>query len=65
MSDQKPDNPSAFPITRDWREGGMTLQDYFAIKILPTIMPDCASYEKAAKDSYDMAYEMLKAREAK
>lgn len=67
MSDQKPDNPLAFPgdFGDDGFQRGMTLRDYFAGQILPTILPDATSYERAAKDAYNMASEMLKVREAK
>jgi len=53
---------SASANTKDWC--GMTLRDYFAAKALQGI---CArvqwSYSGAAKDAYEYADEMLKARD--
>jgi hypothetical protein len=49
-----------------WKQGGMTLRDYFAAKAMqsicnvwPRIMP-----ESAAKTAYEFADAMLRAREA-
>ena len=46
------------------REEGMTLRDYFAVAVLPTIITyaNCGSYETAAKTAYMAADAMLKAR---
>ena len=47
--------------------GGMSLRDYFAAKILPTIYEDCTGGEQwkdfVAQEAYRMADAMLKARE--
>jgi hypothetical protein len=57
-----------------WKQGGMTLRDYFAAKALPAIYKDtceCARVEgwpldwrgEVAGEAYDLADAMLKARE--
>jgi hypothetical protein len=63
-------NTSAFPSTfhNGWGEPekGMTLRDYFAIKVLQGLLAsglDQPKFEFARK-SYEMADAMLKAREA-
>ena len=64
----KPTNPPAFPIHWENHSEGMKLRDYFAAKVMQGI---CASdpvsamtNERIAKESYDLADAMLKAREA-
>ena len=64
MSSKKAGGP-AFPTGNDY-EKGMTLRDYFAIKVLQGLLAsglDQPKFEFARK-SYEMADEMLKAREA-
>lgn len=69
-------NPPAFPNaiikTKEdidiWGDGGMTLRDYFAAKAMQGMLASCigwseAQQERLAKCSYEMANEMLKARE--
>ena len=74
----KNDGGPAFPIgstPEEWGNG-MTLRDYFASKVLPAIYADCmAEIEKygihrqsewldnVAKDAYQIADSMLKARQ--
>lgn len=73
-------NEPAFPSNRDMRHGpdwdyveGMSLLDYFAAKILPTVYSDyCLSADTVgyvenwqvgvAKDAYRMAQAMLEVR---
>jgi hypothetical protein len=58
-------NPPAFP---DWTKDGMTLRDYFAAKAMQAVLTnhkleDCDD-DVVAKNCYQMADFMLKAREA-
>ena len=60
-------NPSAFPLSGDWsqiKEKGMTLRDYFAAKAMQGILFEGLPPEETAKNAYEMADAMLKAREA-
>ena len=58
-------NPQAFPC--DSRESitfaGMTLRDYFAAKAMQGILFEGLPTEETAKNAYEMADAMLKARE--
>lgn len=51
----------------EMRVGGMTLRDYFAAKAMAFLVPLRASHQtpwsELAKSAYEMADEMLKARE--
>jgi hypothetical protein len=54
----------AFPI--DWGDysKGMTLRDYFAIRVLPTLIAnDQTDLNEDVRDAYMIADKMLKARE--
>lgn len=69
---EKNDGGPAFPIgstPEEWGNG-MTLRDYFAAKAMQAWFSDRAVYlgdkqsrDKAAKQSYEMADAMLKARQ--
>ena len=68
MSKDKPmNNPPAFPKTPFIEVGtpqnGMTLRDYFAAKAMLRTSVG-SSYEQLAKNAYEIADAMLKAREA-
>ena len=61
-------NTLAFPIVIDLGDGmqyqkGMTLRDYFAAKAMLRTSVG-SSYEQLAKNAYEIADAMLKAREA-
>ena len=62
-------NPPAFPsfdyIDQNGRENpkGMTLRDYFAAKAMQKMIWNLLEDEKNAKDCYEIADSMLKARE--
>jgi hypothetical protein len=61
-------NPPAFPqyvINNGgaYIDGGMTLRDYFAAKVLPQCFKVSTTTDIAAKEAYRMADAMLKARE--
>ena len=63
MSKEKPmNNTPAFPSVFD-HERGMTLRDYFAAKAMLRTSVG-SSYEQLAKNAYEIADAMLKAREA-
>ena len=55
----------AFPYCDSW--GGMTLRDYFAAKAMQGILAswekDTCMYEEVSAICYEMADEMLKARD--
>jgi len=62
-------NPPAFPTLHiphasppAW--SGMTLRDYFAAKAMQKMIWNLSEDEKNAKDCYEIADAMLKAREA-
>ena len=58
-------NPLAFPAQFwDERATGMTLRDYFAAKAMQGILFEGLPPEETAKNAYEMADAMLKAREA-
>jgi hypothetical protein len=69
-------NQPAFPVFPETGGGhaaafkGMTLRDYFAAKAMQGVVSGCAArgevliYSELAGFSYDIADEMLKAREA-
>lgn len=73
MENEKPNNTGAFP--NDWNiEDGMTLRDYFAAKAMQSVLisKHYDSYtgnnglpvpEFIAKESYEIADEMLKQRD--
>ena len=77
MRAEKPNNPSAFPVTATEQsyhnqsplmpESGMTLRDYFAAKAMQGLVSNIGtnnwSHEKYAIQSYRIADEMLKQRE--
>ena len=66
-------NPPAFPVPFEWNNEliqyvGMTLRDYFAAKAMQAVLTnhkleDCDD-DVVAKNCYQMADFMLKAREA-
>ena len=62
-------NPQAFPVSGDWsqiKEKGMTLRDYFAAKAMEGSRSRNSRYETwddLAKDAYEIADAMLKARD--
>jgi hypothetical protein len=61
-------NPPAFPIHWENHHQGMTLRDYFAAKAMQAVLTnhkleDCDD-DVVAKNCYQMADFMLKAREA-
>jgi hypothetical protein len=60
-------NESAFPHENVLSHRGMTLRDYFAAKAMQGILASWAKetcmYEEVSAISYEMADEMLKARE--
>ena len=57
--------PLAFPAQFwDERATGMTLRDYFAAKAMQGILFEGLLPEETAKNAYEMADAMLKAREA-
>ena len=47
-----------------WKQGGMTLRDYFAAKAMQGILFEGLDPADTAKHAYEMADAMLKAREA-
>jgi hypothetical protein len=63
---------SAFPLTTDYREGGMTLRDYFAAKAMQAILSaetvqeglakNKSTLEKLSAYTYKIADKMLEAR---
>jgi hypothetical protein len=70
-------NPPAFPHVADilqitgnsatvktLTQNGMTLRDYFAAKAMQKMIWNLSEDEKNAKDCYEIADAMLKAREA-
>jgi hypothetical protein len=63
-------NPTAFPQCAYNMKGGyditggMTLRDYFAAKAMQKMIWNLSEDEKNAKDCYEIADAMLKAREA-
>ena len=58
-------NLLAFPAQFwDERATGMTLRDYFAAKAMQGILFEGLPPEETAKNAYEMADAMLKAREA-
>ena len=64
---KKPENPPAFPFT--WvsndgtcAESGMTLRDYFAAQVLPTVYNNSNGPEHIAQLCYKMADAILKER---
>lgn len=74
------DGGPAFPVNSDkydhnndrWRpcsEGGMSLRDYFAAKVLPAIYDDSLGgdgwRDVVANEAYRLADAMIKAREQK
>jgi hypothetical protein len=65
INKEKPmkETPTAFPWTHgDWTCTGMTLRDYFAAKAMLRTSVG-SSYEQLAKNAYEIADAMLKARE--
>lgn len=50
--------------SNSWHEEGMTLRDYFAAKAMQGMSDSGCSNAAIAKCAYEMADEMLKAREA-
>lgn len=66
---EKINNPFAFPISTidGYNQKGMTLRDYFAAKAMQSINFGSLSqyYLDHAKQSYEIADAMLKAREEK
>ena len=58
-----------FDVGQDACEAGMDLRDYFAAKAMGAIIlhphGPAGDWEQAAKDAYEAADEMMKAREAK
>ena len=66
----KPTNPPAFPTGTGVTpyNSGMTLRDYFAAQAMQGIFASdpvsTMTNERIAKESYDLADAMLKAREA-
>ena len=66
--DKKPENPRAFPYADElngYTQDGMTLRDYFAgIALNAMLITDgTVHFENRARDSYEAADAMLKARE--
>lgn len=72
MPDKPPENPYAFPKATTYGSSGMTMRDYFAGQVLPTIA-DHSTYfenlegegygEKVARVCYQLADAMLKQRD--
>lgn len=65
MSAQDNGGP-AFPTTVDnGPEGtiGMTLRDYFAAKVMPSLLVLCSTNASAALEAYKIADAMLEARQ--
>lgn len=66
MSNTKTGGP-AFPVTSDnyanAESTGMTLRDYFAAKAMQGLMDAAMPMPEIAKAAYDMADDMLKARQ--
>lgn len=58
-------SPPAFPtwIADDSMALGMTLRDYFAAVVLPAMYDQPISYDVMAKEAYNMADAMMKARD--
>lgn len=56
------DNQPAFPNPNRTDQTGMTLRDYFAAKAMLRTSVG-SSYEQLAKNAYEIADAMLKARE--
>lgn len=67
MKEYPPDNPFAFPSTRDgYSHHGMTLRDYFATKAMEGILSrrePIGDYSILATLAHRQADAMLKARE--
>ena len=65
ITKDKPMNetPTAFPNPNRTDQTGMTLRDYFAAKAMLRTSVG-SSYEQLAKNAYEIADAMLKAREA-
>jgi hypothetical protein len=61
--DKPMNNPLAFPNPNRTDQTGMTLRDYFAAKAMLRTSVG-SSYEQLAKNAYEIADAMLKAREA-
>ena len=57
-------NEAAFPNPHLRDGSGMTLRDYFAAKAMQKMIWNLSEDEKNAKDCYEIADAMLKAREA-
>ena len=59
-------NPPAFPIHWENHHQGMSLRDYFAAKAMQGLLSSDvnAPLETFAKQSYEVADAMMKAREA-
>ncbi len=64
MTDKQTGGP-AFPVPPNtwYDKQGMTLRDYFAAKALTLVWPDGDDDEHVAQRAYEVADEMLKARE--
>ncbi len=64
MTTKNTDGP-AFPVPPNtwYDKQGMTLRDYFAAKALTLVWPDGDDDEHVAQRAYEVADEMLKARE--
>jgi len=58
-------SPPAFPtwLETDSMAHGMTLRDYFAAAVLPTMYEQPISYDAMAQEAYNMADAMLIARQ--
>lgn len=67
MADQTiPAFPRPFSGTKQFAQEGMTLRDYFAAKAMQALLAKSESYsgwDSIPVDAYEMADEMLKARE--
>ena len=65
MNNEKPQNPSAFPIQTDMVVNyGMTLRDYFAAKAMQAIInTKNYTFVNVAETAYKQADAMLKQRE--
>lgn len=64
MTDKQTGGP-AFPVPPNtwYDKQGMTLRDYFAAKALTLVWPDGDDDEHVAQRAYEVADEMLRARE--
>jgi hypothetical protein len=57
-------NTPAFPTdSHECNYQGMTLRDYFAAKAMQGILFECLELQDTAKFAYELADEMLKARQ--